>query len=128
MFIKLGIIIGIIILGGIIFSTEINNLFPTTSAIVTDSLKNDITSFGSKSSNSVEQRIDKSINNIADKTSNSITNEIGKVGNKVTDEISNVEETSQKIINEKISNFNPVEPIKNIFTTIQIPFNPIIPN
>ena len=41
MFIKLGIIAGIVILGGMIFSNEIDNLFPTTSATVFDSLKND---------------------------------------------------------------------------------------
>jgi len=98
MFIKLGIITGILILGGMIFSTEIDNLFPSTSATVFDSLKNDVTSFGFKASNSVEQRIDKSIDIIVDKTGNSITNEITEVGDKVTDEISNVKDSSQKII------------------------------
>jgi len=115
MFIKLGIIAGIIILGGMIFSSEIDNLFPSTSATVFDSLKNDVTSFGSKASNSVEQRIDKSIDTIIDKTGNSITNEIIEVGDKVTDEISSVKDTSQKAIAKEVSNFNPIESIKNIF-------------
>jgi len=115
MFIKLGIIIGVIILGGMIFSTEIDNLFPTTSATVIDSLKNDVTSFGSKASDSVEQRIDQSFDKIVDKTSNSITNEVTEVGDKVTKEISDVKVASQKIINEEVSNFNPIESIKNIF-------------
>jgi len=115
MFIKLGIIAGIIILGGMIFSSEIDNLFPSTSATVFDSLKNDVTSFGSKASNSVEQRIDKSIDTIVDKTGNSITNEIIEVGDKVTDEISSVKDTSQKAIAKEVSNFNPIESIKNIF-------------
>jgi len=115
MFIKLGIIAGIIILGGMIFSNEIDNLFPSTSATVFDSLKNDVTSFGSKASNSVEQRIDKSIDTIIDKTGNSITNEIIEVGDKVTDEISSVKDTSQKAIAKEVSNFNPIESIKNIF-------------
>jgi len=61
MFIKLGIIAGIVILGGMIFSNEIDNLFPTTSASVFDSLKDDAANFGSKASDSVEQRIDESI-------------------------------------------------------------------
>jgi len=121
-FIKLGIITGIIILGVMIFLTGIDNFPPTTSATMIDSLKNDITNFSSKASNSVEQKIGQSINNVVDKTSDSITDEITKAGNKVTDKIFDVKDTSQKIINEEISNFNPIESIKNVFTTtIQTP-------
>ncbi len=116
MFIKLGIIVGVVILGGMIFSNEIENLFPTTSATVTDSLIDDVTNFGTKASDSVEQRIDESIDKIADKTSNSITNEISEASDKITNELSEAKESSQKIINEKISNFNPIESIQNIFT------------
>lgn len=116
MFIKLGILVGIVILGGMIFSSEIGNLFPTTSASVFDSLKNDVTNFGTKASDSVEQRIDSSIDQIVDKTNNSITNEISNVGDKVANDISEVKESSQKSISEELSNFNPIESIKNIFT------------
>ena len=116
MFIKLGIIAGIVILGGMIFSTEINNIFPLTSATVFDSLIDDVSNFRSIASDSVEQRIDSSIDKIVDKTSNSITNEISEAGNKITNEVSEVKESSQKIISEEISNFNPIESIKNIFT------------
>jgi hypothetical protein len=99
-----------------IFSSEIGNLFPTTSASVFDSLKNDVTNFGTKASDSVEQRIDSSIDQIVDKTNNSITNEISNVGDKVANDISEVKESSQKSISEELSNFNPIESIKNIFT------------
>jgi len=116
MFIKLGIIAGIIILGGMIFSNEIDNLFPTTSATVLDSLKNDIGIFGSKASNSVEQRIDSSIDKIVDKTSESISDGITDAGDKISDEISDVKKSSQKTIKEEILNFNPIESIQNIFT------------
>ncbi len=116
MFIKLGIIVGIVVLGGMIFSTEIDNLFPNTSATVIDSLMDDMSNFGSIASNSVEQRIDKSIDKIVDKTSNSITNEISEAGNKITNEISEAKKSSQEVIGEKISNFNPIEAITNIFT------------
>ena len=116
MFIKLGIIAGIVILGGMIFSNEIDNLFPTTSATVFDSLKNDVGIFGSKASDSVEQRIDESIDKIVDKTSESIFDEISNVRDKVSDEISDVKESSQKAIKDEISNFNPIESIQNIFT------------
>jgi len=115
MLIKLGIIAGIVILGGMIFSTEIGNIFPSTSASVIDSLMDDATNFGEKASDSVDQRIDKSIDNIVDKTSNSITNEIGEAGNKITNEISKAKESSQKTITEEISNFDPIESITNIF-------------
>ena len=116
MFIKLGIIAGIVILGGMIFSNEIDNLFPTTSATVLDSLKNDVSIFGSKASDSVEQRIDSSIDKIVDKTSESISNEISDAGDKISDEISEAKESSQKTIEEEISNFNPIESIQNIFS------------
>ena len=116
MFIKLGIMVGIVVLGGMIFSNEIDNLFPTTSATVLDSLKNDVSIFGSKASDSVEQRIDSSIDKIVDKTSKSISNEISDAGDKISDEISEVKESSQKTIQEEISNFNPIESIQNIFT------------
>ena len=116
MLIKLGIIAGIVILGGMVFSNEIGNLFPTTSASVFDSLKDDAANFGSKASDSVEQRIDESIDKITDKTSNAITNEISEAGDKISNEISEVKESSQKTISEEISNFNPIESIQNIFT------------
>ena len=40
---------------------------------------------------------------------------ISEAGEKVTNEISEAKESSQKIINEEISNFNPIESIQNIF-------------
>jgi hypothetical protein len=116
MFIKLGIIAGIIILGGMVFSNEIDTLFPSTSATVFDSLKNDVSNFGSKASDSVEQRIDSSIDKIVDKTTESISEEISEAGDKVTNEISEAKESSQKVIKEEISNFNPIESIQSIFT------------
>lgn len=116
MFIKLGIIAGIVILGGMIFSNEIDNLFPTTVTIF-DSLKDDSVNFGSKYLDLVEQRINDSIDKITDKTSNAITDEISETGDKITGEISEAKESSQKIINTEISNFNPIESIQNIFTS-----------
>jgi predicted PurR-regulated permease PerM len=118
MFIKLGIIVGIVVLGGMIFSTEIENLFPNTSATVIDSLKDDMSNLGSIASDSVEQRIDDSIDKIVDKTSDSISNEISEVGDNIADEISESKESSQKTINDEISNLDPIDSIKNIFSDI----------
>ena len=116
MFIKLGIIAGVIILGSMIFSNEIDNLFPTTSATIFDSLRNDVNIFSSKASDSVESRIDSSIDKIVNKTSESISNEISGAGDKISNEISKAKESSQQTLKEKISNFNLIEPIQNIFT------------
>ena len=115
MFIKFGIITGIIILGGMVFSTEIYNLFPATATTV-DSLKNDVTNLGSKASDSIEKRIDESIDTIVDKTSNTINNEIIEAGDKITTKISVAKESSQEIINEEISNFDLIESVQNIFS------------
>ncbi len=116
MFIKLGIIVGVVILGGMIFATEIDTIFPPTSATGFDSLIDDVANFGSKASDSVDQRIDESIDKIVDKTSNSITNEISEAGDNIANEISEAKKSSQKTITEEISNFNPIESITNFFT------------
>jgi predicted PurR-regulated permease PerM len=114
MLIKLAIIAGIVILGGMIFSAEIENLFPSTANAV-DSLKDDVTNLGSKATNSVEKKIDESIDTIVNNTSNTINNEISEAGDKITSEIIEAKESSQKIINEEISNFNPFESIQEFF-------------
>ena len=119
MFIKLGIIVGIVILGGMIFSNEIDSLFPNTSATVVDSLKNDVSNFSTKASDSVEKRIDESLDKIVDKTSDAITDEINNVGNDISNDISDVRQSSQQTITEKISNFNPIESIQSVFTDNQ---------
>ncbi|AJM91452.1 hypothetical protein [Nitrosopumilus piranensis] len=116
MFIKLGIIIGIVVLGGMIFSNEIDTLFPSTSATVVNSLKDDVSNFGAKASDSVEKRIDESVDKIVDNTNNVVSEEISEAGEKISDEISETRESSQKILSEKISNLNPLESIKNIFS------------
>ena len=116
MFIKLGIIAGILILSGMIFSNEIDTLFPSTSTNVVNSLKEDVSNFGTKATDSVEKRIDESIDKIVDKTGDAITNEISETGDKISDKISDVRESSQQTITEKISNLNPIESIQNIFT------------
>ncbi len=114
MLIKLGIIAGIVILGVMIFATEIENISPTTATAI-DSLNDDVTNFGTEASDSIEQGIDES-GKIVNEASNTLTNEISEAGDKITNEITEAKESSEKIINEEISNFNPIESIKNIFT------------
>ena len=116
MFIKLGIIAGILILGGVMFSTEIENLFPITSATVADSLKDDVSDLGTRTVDSADKRIDESLDEIVDKTSSKLKSEISEAGDRLTSEISEVKDSSQQIINEKISDFNPLDFFQNIFT------------
>ena len=81
-----------------------------------NSLKEDVSNFGEKATDSVEKRIDDSIDKIVDKTGAVITNEINEAGDKISDEITDVKESSKQKIDEKLSNFNPIESIKDIFT------------
>lgn len=115
MFIKLGIIACIIVLGGMVFSNEIDTFFPTTSAAVIDSIKDDVSNIGSKASESVKKRMDELVDKIVDKTTDSITNEISETGDKITNEISEVKDSSRKIISEEVSNFDPIKTIRNFF-------------
>ena len=69
MLIKLGIIVAVCVLGGMMFSTEITALFPNTSVLLSDSLKNDINSLNTKITNSAENLLDTSI----DKTIHSVS-------------------------------------------------------
>jgi predicted PurR-regulated permease PerM len=136
MLIKLGIIVAIFVLGGMMFSTEITALFPNTSAILSDSLKNDINGLNTKITNSAENRldtsIDKTIQSVSDSVYQGITetgdklvenvNEkisegITKTGDNITTEIIESSESSKEILTNKISDFDPFSFIKNIFKT-----------
>ena len=103
MLIKLAIVAGVAVLGGIVFANELGMLFPHTSATVGDSLRDDVASLGSKAANSVEQRIDGSVEEITEKTS-IIKDEVSQVGEKIQDRISDARQTSQ----EAVENINPV--------------------
>ena len=134
MLIKLGIIGAILILGGMMFSTEITTLFPSTSALLSDSLKNDINSLNDKITNSAENRLDTSIDRTIQSVSDSVYEGITDTGDKlvenvnekisegITDTGDNIKtqivESSQltkEVIVNEVSEFNPLNFIKNIF-------------
>ena len=100
MFIKLGLIVGIIILGGLVFSSEITALFPNSSTTVANSLKDDVSNLSSKVTDSAEKRINESFDSVVDKTNDTMNKEISKAEDTITN---------------KISNFSPVESIQNFF-------------
>ena len=136
MLIKLGIIVAVFVLGGMIFSTEITALFPNTSVLLSDSLKNDITSLNTKITNSAENlldtSIDKTIQSVSDSVYGGITetgdklvenvNEkisegITEAGDNIKNEIIESSESSKENITNEISSIDPFSFIKNIFKT-----------
>ena len=136
MLIKLGIIVAVFVLGGMMFSTEITALFPNTSALLSDSLKNDINALNTKITNSAENRLDTSIDKTIQSVSDSVYEGITETGDKlvenvnekisegitetgdnITTEIIESSESSKEILTNEISSFDPFSFIKNIFKT-----------
>ena len=136
MLIKLGIIVAVFVLGGMIFSTEITALFPNTSVLLSDSLKNDINSLNTKITNSAENlldtSIDKTIQSVSDSVYEGITetgdklvenvNEkisegITEAGDNIKNEIIESSESSKENLTNEISSIDPFSFIKNIFKT-----------
>ena len=136
MLIKLGIIVAIFVLGGMMFSTEITALFPNTSALLSDSLKNDINALNTKITNSAETgldtSIDKTIQSISDSVYEGITETgdklvenvnqkisegITETGDNIKNEIIESSESSKENLTNEISSFDPFSFIKNIFKT-----------
>ena len=111
MLIKLGIIVSVIVLGGMIFSTEITSLFPNTSALLADSLKDDIASLNAKVTDSAENRLDSSIDKTIQSVSDSVYEGITDTGDKLVENVNEkisegITDTGDKLVenvNEKIS-------------------------
>ena len=134
MLINLGLIGAVLVLGGMMFSTEITTLFPNTSALLSDSLKDDINSLNQKVTNSAENRLDSSIDRTIQSVSDSVYEGITETGDKLVENVnekisegitetgdnikSQIVESSQSsketLVNEA-SQFDPFNFIKNIF-------------
>ena len=134
MLIKLGIIAAVLILGGMMFSTEITTLFPSTSALLADSLEDDINTFNEKVTNSAENRLDTSIDKTIQSASDSIYQGITETGDKLVENVNekisegiaetgdNIKtqivessELSKEILVNEVSGFDPFNFIKNLF-------------
>ncbi|MDC1136870.1 hypothetical protein OAS76_03725 [Nitrosopumilus sp.] len=134
MLIKLGIIGAVLVLGGMMFSTEITTLFPNTSALLSDSVKNDINILNEKVTNSAENRLDSSIDRTIQSVSDSVYEGITETGDKLVENVnekisegitetgdnikSQIVESSQsskEILVNEVSQFDPFSFIKNIF-------------
>ena len=134
MLIKLGRIAAVLILGGMMFSTEITELFPSTSVLLADSLKDDINALNEKVTNSAENRLDTSIDKTIQSVSDSVYQGITETGDKLVENVNekisegitetgdNIKtqivessESSKEILVNKVSGFDPFSFIKNIF-------------
>ena len=134
MLIKLGIIAAVLILGGMIFSTEITTLFPSTSALLADSLKDDINTLNEKVTNSADNRLDTSIDKTIQSVSDSVYQGITETGDKLVENVNekisegitetgdNIKtqivkssESSKEILTNEVSGFDPFSFIKNLF-------------
>ena len=134
MLIKLGIIAAVLILGGMMFSTEITTLFPSTSALLADSLEDDINTLNEKITNSAENRLDTSIDKTIQSVSDSIYQGIAETGDKLVENVNgkiskgitetgdNIKtqivessESSKEILVNEVSGFDPFNFIKNLF-------------
>ena len=134
MLIKLGIIGAVLVLGGMMFSTEIITLFPNTSALLSDSLKDDINGLNEKVTNSAENRLDSSIDKTIQSISDSVYEGITETGDKLIENVNekisqgitetgdNVKsqivesgQSSKETLVNEVSGFDPFSFIKNIF-------------
>jgi len=134
MIIKLGIIAAVLILGGMMFSTEITALFPNTSASLTDSLKSDFNNLNAIITDSAENRLDTSVDKTIQSVSDSVYEGITETGDKLVENVNEkisegITETgndikmgimessksSTEIIVNEASDFDPFSFIQNLF-------------
>ena len=137
MIIKLGIIAAVLILGGMMFSTEITALFPNTSASLTDSLKSDFNNLNAIITDSAENRLDTSVDKTIQSVSDSVYEGITETGDKLVENVNEkisegITETgndikmgimessksSTEIIVNEASDFDPFSFIQNLFKII----------
>ena len=104
MILKLAIIVGLIILGGIIFSNEIGKIFPNTASIAPDLLKSDIDKIGDETTGFVTDKLSE--------TSKHITQTVNDTTGSIID---NVQDVQERVINET-SGLNPLDSVQDILT------------
>ena len=88
MLLKLGILGVILIIGGIVFSSEIQEFFPNTSTNGVNSVKSDVKILTSKSIESVEDKIELSMKKTGSKLIEIKQNSSENIEEKISDKIS----------------------------------------
>lgn len=104
MLIKIGIVAGLVILGGMIFYNELGTLFPSTVSTVPASLAEDVEKLGGEATGFVEERINESamqIESMTDEATSGI--------------VENIQGAQERIIGGA-SSINPIEPLQEVLT------------
>ena len=110
MFLKIAVLGSILIVGGIVFSSQIQEIFPNTSTDGVNSLKSDVNSLTSKSINKMEEKIESSVEQAEEKltefghqTIQSAENKIESSVKKAENKISEIHQNSTEYIEENIT-------------------------
>lgn len=101
---KLAIIVGLAVLGGMIFYTEIDTLFPNTASTVPASLHADIDALGNQTNDFVSERLAES------------TVHLEKMANDTVSDINNRVQTVQGQVINGTSALNPFVPVTDEMT------------
>ena len=117
MLLKLVIIAGIVIFGVMLFASDIQTFLPSTSSIAVDSFKTDVADLTVQASDSVEQRLDTTVDTIKNTTDSVLTTQLNGVESLITDGIANVTDSTQHVIDDGLSNFEPLEPLTSLFNS-----------
>ncbi|MBA4451617.1 MAG: hypothetical protein H2B00_01590 [Nitrosopumilaceae archaeon] len=110
MLLKIAVLGSILIVGGIIFSSQIQEIFPNTSTDGVNSLKSDVDSLTSKSIIKAEEKIESSIDKAEEKltefghqTIQSTEDKIESSVKKAENKISEIHQDSTEYIEENIT-------------------------
>ena len=102
MLLKIAVLGSILIIGGIIFSSQIQEIFPNTSTDGVNSLKSDISSLTSKSIDKAEEKLTDFGHQTIQSTEKKIETSVKKAENKISEIHQNSTEYIEENITEKI--------------------------
>lgn len=97
MFLKIGIIAGVLVLGGFIFSAEIQSIFPNTTTTTVNSLETDVKTLTSTSIITAEKKISSSVKEAETK--------ISEIGHKTAETAEGTINSSVEKVGTKLSEF-----------------------
>ena len=120
MFLKIGIIASILVVGGIVFSSEIQAILPNTSTTGIDSFETDVNTLTSKSFESAEQKIGSSVKKAETKltdfghqTTDTAKSTINSSAEQIETKLSEIKQNSTEYVEENISDkFSFLDPSK----------------
>lgn len=103
MILKFAIIAGLVVLGGMIFYTEIGTLFPNTSVTAPEALKSDVEKLSDDATDFVADRLDETSVRLGEAAGNATESIIG-----------NIQDVQERLTNGT-SALNPLDSVQEIF-------------